>query len=586
MSPEPRSSRPSSAREVRLAHFMPDQSTGPMPPQGPASATLALSVGGDALIILDAAGRVTFMNASAEALLGVDRQLLSGHALGDFLSGTPANGASRTWWTRVAALGRPPGAPAKRHQGCTIQTADGSPRRVTCEVFDLAPHTLLILTPEDGPAADPKVLAYRANFDGLTGLPNRAALQERLTLLHRSASTLGKCYGLLLLDLDHFKVINDRFGHAAGDHALAAAGRRIAEQVRDRDMVGRWGGEEFLCLLPEVDRAKAEEIAERVRAGVAATPVEHEERQIRITASIGAVAFPADGDDPDTLLAKADSALYEAKRAGRNQVRCHTASSANVFSLANLIENALASDRLLPAYQPVIDLNTGELRGEEALARIRRPAGDWLAASAFVPAAEQLNLVHRIDHRIIQRALARCADRVLSGALPGVLFINFSADFLRHRDLVADAIASMKSQCDRCGDLLGADKPLVIEITERQFLADTEEARQVLAPFRELGVRLAIDDFGAGYSSLHYLAELPVDFVKIEGTLVRRMASEPRVRAVVQGIQSLATDLGVITVAEGIEDDATLDLLRRIGVDWGQGYLFGRPAVPVAWAAT
>jgi diguanylate cyclase (GGDEF)-like protein len=467
-----------------------------------------------------------------------------------------------------------------------IHRADGRPRRVTCEVFDLAPHRLLVLTPEDAPASDPEVLAYRANFDALTGLPNRAALQDRLTLLHRSASTLGKGYGLLLLDLDHFKVINDRFGHAAGDHALAAAGRCIALQVRDRDLVGRWGGEEFLCLLPAVDRSQVTEIAERVRAGVAATPVAHDDCQIRMTASIGAVAFPDDGDDPDTLLAKADAALYEAKRAGRNQVRRHSASCANVFGLANLIEHALVSDRLVPAYQPVIDLNTGELRGEEALARIRRPEGDWLAASAFVPAAEQLNLVHRIDQGIIRQALARCADRVLGGALPGVLFINFSADFLRHRDLVADAIASMRSQCARCGELLGPDKPLVIEITERQFLTDTEEALQVLAPFRELGVRLAIDDFGAGYSSLHYLAELPVDFVKIEGTLVRRMAGEPRVRAVVQGIQSLATDLGVITVAEGIEDQATLDTLRRIGVDWGQGYLFGRPAVPVAWAAT
>ncbi len=535
---------------------------------------------GDALILCDASGAITYLNATAERLVGLDRQLLLGRTLDSVLHLRAADGSHRLDWERVSR-----GEPASAESGPErlhgqIEDLRGHRRGVICELVPFPPHTALVITPQDAPGGDGKILAYRANFDGLTGLPNRAALQERLNLLHRSARSLGGHYGLLLLDLDHFKIINDRFGHATGDRVLAAIGKRLAEQVRGRDTIGRWGGEEFLCLLPKVDRTQAAEIAERVRTGIAAAPVEHARRQIRVTASIGAVAFPDDGDDPDTLLAKADSALYEAKRSGRNAVRCHTSASANVFSLANLIEHALATDRVQPAFQPVVDLATGELRGEEALARIRRQDGEWMAAASFIPAAEQLNLVHRIDHRIIQRAVQRCVRRTLDGPPPAAMFVNFSADFLRHRDLVLDVLDEIKRQCARCEGRLGAEKPLVVEITERQFLADTEEARAVLEPFHEMGIRLAIDDFGAGHSSLNYLAELPVEFLKIEGSLVRRMVCESRVRGVVQGIQSLANDLGVVTVAEGIEDEATLDLLRRTGVDWGQGYLFGRPSTP------
>jgi EAL domain-containing protein (putative c-di-GMP-specific phosphodiesterase class I) len=305
--------------------------------------------------------------------------------------------------------------------------------------------------------------------------------------------------------------------------------------------------------------------------------VEHKQRLIRVTASIGVVAFPSDGGDPDGLLAKADSALYESKRSGRNRVRCHTGASGNVFALANLIESALGNDQIRPAFQPVVDLGSGEIRGEEALARVQGFDGQWLAAAAFIPAAEQLNLVHRVDHRIIQHAIRHCVARSLGGDAPSALFVNFSADFLRHAELVAGILDTVERQCSLCAPHLEGKKPLVVEITERQFLQDVGEAKQVLAPFIELGLRLAIDDFGAGHSSLNYLAELPIEFLKIEGSLIRRMKGERRVRDVVQGIQSLATDLGVITVAEGVEDTETLELLRDIGVDWGQGYLFGHP---------
>lgn len=535
---------------------------------------------GDAFLVCDGQGALAYLNGAAESLLALDGRLILGRRLDSILHLTGEDG-QRFGWERMAGLARRNSAIPVRAL-CRLAREDGTEHVVSCETVAVDALVAMVLVQERNPIHDPKVLAYRANHDALTGLPNRAALQERLALLHQSAENLGSNYGLMLLDLDHFKVINDRFGHATGDRALAQIGQRLAKHLRDGDTVGRWGGEEFLCLLPQVDRRQAEEIGERVRAGIEAAPVEDDKRLIRVTASIGVVAFREDGDDPDTLLAKADSALYEAKRAGRNRVRCHTASSGEVFRVADLIENALAKNRVRAAYQPVVDLVTGQVRGEEALARIQRPDGEWMAAAAFIPAAEQLNLVHQIDHRIIQQAVLRCVERALEGTPPHAMFVNFSADFLRHPRLVQDILDTVRQSCALCEGQLRGPKPLVLEITERQFLQDTEEARQVLEPFRELGLRLAIDDFGAGHSSLNYLAELPLEFVKIEGTLIRRIATEPRVRAVVQAIQSLATDLGVVTVAEGIEDQATLDAVRRIGIDWGQGFLFARPEMATA----
>ncbi len=527
------------------------------------------------MLVCDASGALAYLNGAAESLLGLDARLITGRPLDTVLQLRAPDGR-RLDWKRLAASARVPTAVPGRTL-CQLRREDGSEHAVACETVAVDALVVMILIAERSVIGDSRALAYRANHDALTGLPNRAALQERLALLHRSAESLGSAYGMLLLDLDHFKLINDRFGHAAGDRALVQIGQRFKQQVRDHDRVGRWGGEEFLCLLPDASRAQAVEIAERVRAGIEAAPVEDDNRLIRVTASIGVVAYPDDATDPGALLAKADLALYEAKRAGRNRVRCHTESSGDVFRMADLIENALLKNSVRAAYQPVVDLASGEVCGEEALARIQSQDGLWLTAASFIPAAEQLTLVHRIDHRIIQQAIGRCVDRTLHGESPPAMFVNFSADFLRHPTLVQDILEKVRQRCSQCASRLRGNKPLVLEITERQFLQDSDEARQVLEPFRELGLRLAIDDFGGGQSSLSYLADLPVEFVKIEGTLVRRVANEPRARAVVQAIQSLASDLGVVTVAEGIEDQATLDAVRAIGIHWGQGYLFGRP---------
>lgn len=529
----------------------------------------------DALIVCDDRGTVTYLNAQAERLLGLEGRLFVGRPVTSLITlETP--GGMRLETVLLEDLSRGQGASGYL-DACVLVRDDGERVAVVLELVAIGPGTVLILVQPAADGGERSSLAYRASHDVLTGLPNRTYLQERLANLHRSAEAQRAVYSLLLLDLDHFKIVNDRFGHATGDQVLAQVGRRIAHNVREMDTLGRWGGEEFLCLLPQIGRVQAEEIAERIRAGLEAQPMGHQGRQIRVTSSIGVAIYPDDGLHPDALLAKADAALYEAKRCGRNRIQSVTRHAGNVFALANIIEKSLREDRVRPAYQSVVNLVSGEVCGAEALARIQLDDRQVMEAAHFIPAAEQLHLVHLIDHRIIQGTIIRCVERTLSEGPLAAMFVGFSADFLRHADLVQDILDTIKQQFAICGDRVGEIKPLVIEITERQFRDDMLEAKEILRPFLDIGLRIAIDDFGAGYSSLNYLAELPVSFIKLEGSLVRRITTEPRVRSIVQGIQDLAADLSVITVAEGIENQETVHALKQIGVDWGQGYYFSRP---------
>jgi diguanylate cyclase (GGDEF)-like protein len=529
-----------------------------------------------ALLVCDDSGSLGYANSQAGGLLGVDARLVVGRKISSLFR-LEAPGGDLLAEDRISHLYRRE-VMDEAVDDCVLVRADGVQVQLNCELAAIGHGAILIVLRPVESRGDHGSLAYQASHDALTGLPNRAYLQERLGSLHSSAEAKQSAYSLLLLDLDHFKIVNDRFGHATGDQVLAQVGRRIAHNVRGLDMIGRWGGEEFLCLLPDVSRPSAEEIAERIRSGLEAQPVEFQGRQIRVTSSIGVATYPDDGRHPDALLAKADAALYEAKRSGRNRIQSVTRAAGNVFALAHIIEKSLREDRVLPAFQSVVDLMSGEVRGAEALARIQLDDRQVMEAAFFIPAAEQLHLVHQIDHRVIQSALMYCNAQQLNDGSMAAMFVNFSADFLRHPDLVEDILETVKQQCAFRGERFEDTKPLVIEITEREFMEDLEEAKDILQPFLDMGLRIAIDDFGDGFSSLNYLLELPVSFIKLEGSLVRRVTRERRVRTVLHGVQELAADLGVTTVAEGIEDEETLDRLRAIGVDWGQGFYFSRPS--------
>ncbi len=423
-----------------------------------------------------------------------------------------------------------------------------------------------------------KQLQDLATVDSLTGLLNRNALQKILEREHARAQRHGRPYSVLLLDVDKFKSVNDTYGHAVGDRALVAVAHIAQRSLREGDWVGRWGGDEFLCLLPDADDERATAIAERVRAQVVEQPIRADDCLIPISISIGLAQYPQAGDRVEKVLTGADAALYGAKRRGRNRVVTNSREARGLFSIGSQLESALACGRLQSAHQPIIDLQSGRVVGEEALARLVTEEGSLVEAAGFIPAANQLRMVRRIDTQVIQQTLERFREQLSSGAAVAH-FVNVSADLLRHRDVV-DEVLQHVSECSRetNGDGRQDDeKPIVLEITEWEFLNNAREVRQILRPFLDYGMRLAIDDFGSGYSSFQYLADLPVDYLKIDGELVRRATREPRVRSILRGIRDIAEELNLTTLAEWVEDEPTAELLRHIGIHWAQGYYFGRP---------
>lgn len=411
-----------------------------------------------------------------------------------------------------------------------------------------------------------------ATFDHLTKLLNRRALQEILENEHAKAKRYHRKFSVLLLDMDHFKLINDHYGHHTGDQVLINVARIAKEALRDYDWLGRWGGEEFLCLLPDTDREEATHIAERIRTRIAETPslAEHQSN-ICGTVSVGLACFPDASKSLDAVIACADGALYEAKRSGRNRVIVGS-KEFELFALASELESALREKRVVSAYQPIIDIQSGEVFALEALARIKTE-DSLMEATEFIQAASQLQLIHQIDFAILQQTLDQHAFNAPLNS-PS-FFMNISADLLRQKHLLEKLYATINEKLS-AGQTLS---PIIIEITERELLSSPSEVIQALQPFLDVGAKLAIDDFGSGYSSFQYLADLPVDFLKIEGTLVKRGPHEPRVKAILQGIQDIARELGLITVAEYIEDEETLTMVRELGVNLAQGYYLGKPSL-------
>ena len=417
-----------------------------------------------------------------------------------------------------------------------------------------------------------------ATFDAMTGLLTRHTLQQMMEHEHARARRRDTCYSLILFDIDRFKLTNDNFGHQAGDKVLVRVAELTRELVRESDFVSRWGGEEFLCFLPDSDLDEATRIAERLRRRIGETDIEANGQNLRVTISAGVASFPDHARLLRDVLNTADAALYEAKRSGRDRVIASKTDQHRVYSIVGQLEDGLKTGRVIAAFQPIVDLHTGKAVAEEALARLRTESGELIEAARFIDAASQLQLTHHIDHAIILQTMDRCVARIGDNE-PLAHFVNISPALLRHPQLVGAILEQAQLRCQCVSDRLGEEKPLVIEITEREFLGNTKVARNILAPLIDFGFRIAIDDFGSGYSSFQYLADLPVSFLKIEGDLVQRAASEPRVRAILQGIRDIAGELDLITIAEHVDNEKTVDLLREIGIDQAQGFYFGKPTV-------
>ncbi len=396
----------------------------------------------------------------------------------------------------------------------------------------------------------------------------RTELLDAITGLHAQPQPLG--YSLILFSIDRFKLINNRFGPARADTVLRHVSGTALRALNGRGAIGRWGGDEYMCVLPNTDAPRAIAAAELLRARIAAQVIPVGADVATVTCSFGVAAYPQSGLDVRALLAAADAAAYEAKRTGRNRVLLANSDSLPPSALGALVETALREERIMPAYQPIFDLTTGEFVAEEALARLITADEQMMIATHFIDAASQLQLTPRIDATIMRCALLRLARRAQQGGR-AVTFVNVSGGLLNHPDLIKQLAASLSELPTMAR---AKHRGLVLEMTERELFGEPHAARALLAPLIEAGAALALDDFGSGYSSLHYLADLPVSYIKIDGRLVRRL-HESRIRAIIRGIQRTASDLGLTTLAEYVENERQTNVLREIGVDWGQGHCFG-----------
>lgn len=420
-------------------------------------------------------------------------------------------------------------------------------------------------------------LQFLAQHDHLTGLPNRNLLRLRLEQAVESAMERGaggiNPVALLLLDLDHFKTINDSLGHHAGDQLLRTVVKRLKNILRESSTLCRQGGDEFLIVLPQAqDLARVSRAAETVLAALA-TPFEVDGHPLSITGSIGISLAPDDGSDFDTLLKKADTALVHAKQSGRNAYRFFT-EAMNVSTLERLtlqqrLHQALERQELVLYYQPQLDLASGRVVGVEALLRWRTPEG-LVPPGKFIPLAEETGLIVPMGAWVIQEACRQARTWLDAGLPPMTMAVNLSA-LQFHRDNLLITV----------GDALSAASlpaaSLELELTESILIQDAEATLATLKAMNAMGVLLSIDDFGTGYSSLAYLKRFTVDKLKIDQSFVRDITSDGDSAAIVRAVVQMASSLKLKTIAEGVETESQAAALRATGCDEVQGYLYARP---------
>ncbi|MFL6626890.1 MAG: putative bifunctional diguanylate cyclase/phosphodiesterase [Vitreoscilla sp.] len=425
-------------------------------------------------------------------------------------------------------------------------------------------------------AATQARMALMATHDALTGLPNRSLARDRFEQAAAIARRGGHGVAMLYLDLDNFKNVNDTLGHGSGDTLLRQVSDRLSALLRTADTVARLGGDEFLLLVPEVADADAVgDIADKVVAGLT-VPFDVIGMEIFSGCSLGVTMFPADGEDFDSLLKKADIAMYRAKESGRNAYRFWdgemNASVVEHVELLSAMRAALAHRAFTLSYQPQFDLRTGRLIGAEALIRWRHPEKGPISPARFIPLAERSGLIVPIGDWVLQEACAQAQRWRAAGWTDLTISVNVSPVQFRRGSVetsVAQALA----------DSGLPSVNLELELTESLLIQDSLQLAESLASLRRMGVRFAIDDFGTGYSNLAYLKRFEVERLKIDQTFVRRLTDDVQDQAIVRAIVQMASSLNLFTVAEGVEDGATLALLGDLGCQQGQGFHWS-PAVP------
>lgn len=414
-----------------------------------------------------------------------------------------------------------------------------------------------------------------ATHDSLTGLPNRAALSESIAKAMERAERQGDGLGLLFIDLDHFKAINDTLGHPTGDQLLREIARRLREALPPDDLVARLGGDEFVVLVEsERSRQGLNALAQRLLAAVS-PPTQLQGHEVKVSASIGLAMFPDDGRQVATLLSNSDMAMYKAKTLGRDRVVAYSSELGEIalerFEVEKGLRRAVQENELRLFYQPKVDFRSGKMLGVEALVRWQHPEHGLLQPDRFIRVAEESNFIVPLGNWVLETA-CRQIRHWQDARLPRfTVAVNLSSKQIAEDNFLAHLKDILKST--------GADPSLLeLEITESMVMHNPEESAQLLLGLRALGVKLSIDDFGTGYSSLSYLKTLPVDTLKVDRGFVKDLPHNRDDLAITRAVIAMAHSLSMRVVAEGVEDQRQFDLLKLEGCDEFQGYLC-RPAI-------
>jgi diguanylate cyclase (GGDEF)-like protein/PAS domain S-box-containing protein len=424
-------------------------------------------------------------------------------------------------------------------------------------------------------------LELLAQFDELTGLPNRSLLGERLDQAIAQARRRGRGAGVLFIDVDHFKLVNDTFGHRFGDQLLAQVGKRLKDCVRPDDTVGRLSGDEFAVVIADLSRAEDAAIVAQKIIEWFSSPFELSGQEAFVTISVGIAVFPGDGGDAAELLKCADTAMYRVKESSRNAF-CFFAADMNTRAASKLhlhtdLRHAVDRREFQLHYQPKVDLSTGAIIGMEALLRWHHPARGMVSPMEFIPALEDTGLIVPVGDWVIEEARTQLRSWLNEGLELLPIAVNLSAKQFRRRNL--DRVI-----CDLLAEHGILPQLLELEVTESCLMEDPKDAVRQLHALREAGLKISVDDFGTGYSSLGYLTRLPLSTLKIDRGFVNAAISEPASAAIVKMVIDMSQSLRFSVIAEGIETEKHVAFLRSHGCDQGQGYLFGKPMPAVAIA--
>jgi diguanylate cyclase (GGDEF)-like protein/PAS domain S-box-containing protein len=541
-------------------------------------AQVTLNSIGDAVACTDSSGNVTFLNLVAEKMTGWSHREAAGRPVADVVEILDATSRKANSSSTELAVDKnltvhvPSNNILVRQDGLEIPIEDS-----VAPIHDRegqATGAVIVFRDVSAARAMALRLAHSAEHDVLTGLPNRALLNDRVNQAIILASRHTKKVGVLFLDLDGFKHINDSLGHLTGDKLLQSITKRLCDCVRASDTVSRQGGDEFVVLLSEMEHSEDAAVTARRLLQTVADAHFINEQDLHVTTSIGISVYPDDGLDAETLIKNADTAMYQAKENGRQSYQFFKSSmnerAVERQSIEEGLRRALERKEFTLHYQPKVNLKTGEITGAEALLRWNPSGRGLLSPAKFIPVAEDCGLILPIGKWVLREACTQA--RAWSDArFPSItIAVNISAMEFRHEHFLEDVFEILMET--------GLNpKLLELELTESVLMKRVEATESILATLRAKGVRVAVDDFGTGYSSLSYLRKFPIDALKIDQSFVRQITTSPSETSIVTAIISMGRSLGLRVIAEGVETQEELAFLQAQECEEAQGYYFSHP---------